>query len=210
MGRRRDTPETQAAKGFPSKRRTKTERQIDEAEKLAALISAAPAESGDRLAPPTLLTDPRCAGALTVWREYAPKLAKLNLFTELDRHTFSIFCVYAAEFAAAQLDIMSNGYSTLVKTISGDKMPRINPSVKRRDRAQAIVLEMSTRFGLTPVDYYRLVGQQSAAPAGSLFAQGNGSAAAKTELAVSMPSAPDDDGPIGMLGKFDSAPPRPN
>jgi P27 family predicted phage terminase small subunit len=171
MARLQDIADIQVAKGFPGKRRPKVQRQIEEAQKLAALLAAAPAESGDRLAPPALLADPRLAAALAVWREYTPRLARLNLFGKLDRHTFAIFCVYCAEFAAAQQDIMDNGYSRLVMTLSGDRMPRVNPSVDRRDTAQKIILEMAHRFGLTPLDQYALIRHQagSGVPAGGLF-----------------------------------------
>jgi P27 family predicted phage terminase small subunit len=204
MGRRRDPADVQAAKGYPGKRRSKTERQIAEAEAIAALLASAPAESSDRLAPPALLTDPRCAPALAVWRDYTPKLAKLNLFGELDRHTFAIFCVYCAEFAAAQQDILEKGYSRNVKTVSGDLMPRVNPSVDRRDTAQKIILEMARRFGLTPLDQFALLGQQASMPSGGLF---------PAQPAQQPPSAdaaakPDDHGElIGVMGTLDSPPP---
>jgi hypothetical protein len=75
MARISDLPELQAAKGFPGKRRPKVQRQIEEAQKLAALLASAPAEPGDRLAPPALITDPRLAATLAVWRDYTPRLA---------------------------------------------------------------------------------------------------------------------------------------
>lgn len=204
MGRRRDSFDAQEAKGFPRKRLTKAERQIAKAEELAALLAAAPSESGDHLAPPALLADPRCTPALAVWRDYTPKLAKLNLFGELDRHTFAIFCVYCAEFAAAQQDILDNGYSKNVKTVSGDLMPRVNPSVDRRDTAQKIILEMSKRFGLTPLDQFALFANQaSAPPAGGLFAQPTPKPADQRDAA---PAAQDDI--IGSIDRFDSPPPR--
>jgi P27 family predicted phage terminase small subunit len=205
MGRRRDSPDLQAAKGYPGKRRSKTERQIAEAEALAALLAAAPSESGDRLAPPVLLTDPRCAPALAVWRDYVPRLAKINLFGELDRHTFAIFCVYCAEFAAAQQDILERGYSRDVKTVSGDVMPRVNPSVDRRDTAQKIILEMAKRFGLTPLDKYALIGAQSANP-GALF-DPPAQQPSRQESSSPEPPATGHDDLIGLANRFDSAPP---
>ncbi|WP_374307214.1 P27 family phage terminase small subunit [Methylocella sp.] len=210
MGRRKANPDDQKAQGFPGKRRTKVERQIEQAEKLAALLASAPAESGDRLAPPALLLDPRCAPALGVWRDYTPRLAKLNLFGELDRHTFAIFCVYSAEFAAAQQDILDNGYSRNVKTVSGDLMPRVNPSVDRRDTAQKIILEMARRFGLTPLDQMQLLGQQAALPMGGLFAGQSVrpvAGAAADQPSPQPETAPPAQDVVGVLDQLDSPAP---
>jgi len=111
--------------------------------------------------------------------------------------------IYCAEFAAAQQDILDHGYSRNVKTVSGDLMPRVNPSVDRRDTAQKIILEMAKRFGLTPLDQFALVGHQAALPAGGLF--GAQPAASVTPSAPA--SAPREQNLIGMLDQLDSVPP---
>jgi len=199
-GRRRDSADAQAAKGDPRKRGAKVTRA--RADKLAALL-AAPQESSDPLAPPALLTDPRCAHALAVWREYAPRLARNNLLVELDRLTFAMFCVYYGEFIEATQDIRDKGKYFLVKmTFSEDTMPRANPSVAIRDKAWAVVMEMSKRFGLTPLDRYSLTAQQASAlgNGGGLFDH------AQKPAAESPAAAPDD--LVGSLGSFDSPPPR--
>lgn len=204
MGRRPDPPALQAAKGAPGKRMTKAERAQAEADHLALLLATAPAEPGEPLAPPTYL-DKRFAPALAVWRDYAPKLAKVNLLEPLDRHSFALFCVYLGEWLSANEDILANGYSRLVKTVSGDKMPRESPSVARRDTALKVVLELSKRFGLTPLDRYGLFKDQAASPWQGTPLGGTG----KPE----QPPAEDpaDDDPIGMLNSLDSPPPgRPN
>lgn len=208
MARHKDPPELQAAKGYPAKRRSSVEKQIAQAEKLAALLAAAPAEPGDHLAPPALLADPRCAPALAVWRDYTPRLAKMNLFGDLDRHTFAIFCVYCAEFAAAQQDILDHGYSRNVRTVSGDLMPRVNPAVDRRDTAQKIILEMARRYGLTPLDRLTLIGHQASAglPAGGLFQP---VPASPESGAAQQPPRPPQQDLIGSLDGLDSLPPGP-
>lgn len=206
MARRRDSFELQAAKGHPRKRLSRAERQRAEADSIAALLAASPSEAGDPLAPPMLLTDPRCAPALAVWREYVPKLSERNLFGALDRHTFAIFCVYSGEFVTAQQDILENGYSGVYKNVNGDPMPRANPSVDRRDTAQKVILEMSRRFGLTPIDLYALVASQASAHAsgGGLFDNTKPSAQPKP----SESEEPKQTGSmVGGLDRFDSAPP---
>jgi phage terminase small subunit len=138
MGRRPGNPEDQAAMGHPCKRKTKTEKAIAEAERQAKLLALPRAEEASD-APPAYLEDIRLAPALAVWREYAPRLDKLHLLARLDRHTFALFCVYAGEFVVACEDILLKGYSVKVNTVSGDHMPRENPSVSRRDFAAKIV-----------------------------------------------------------------------
>lgn len=94
---------------------------------------------------------------MAVWLEYAPRLDKLHLLARLDRHTFALFCVYAGEFVVANEDVLVKGYSTRVKTVSGDYMLRENPLVPRRDFAAKMVLELSSKFGLTPSDRNKLL-----------------------------------------------------
>lgn len=205
MGRRRDPPDIQAAKGFPGKRRTKVERQQAEAEALAALLAAAPAESADPLAPPALLYDPRLLPALTIWREYTPRLSKLNLFGVLDRHTFAIFCVYYADFVRAQRDILERGEYFISRTYggTGDKRPFDNPSVSRRDTAVKFILEFAKRFGLTPLDQLELIGKQASGLGGGLF----GDRDPERPSDRSDPPAAHADGLIGVTDRFDTVPP---
>lgn len=209
MGRRPDRPEVQAAKGFPGKRRTKTERAIAEAERLAGLLAAAPAAGGDPLAPPSFLDNKLLAPALAVWRDYAPRLANNNLLERVDRYHFALFCVYMGEWLMAHEDILASGYSRMVKTVSGDLMPRESPSVGRRDIAMTWIMKLSPKFGLTPLDRFQLFKDQSSVPHNDLFAAQGGRPAAPNP--DNQPGSDDDD-VIGSMGRFDSPPPgsRPN
>lgn len=210
MGRRRDRPADQAAKGYPGRRKSKVEKAIEEAERLAKLLAAAAPESGAPFAPPAFL-DKRFAPALAIWREYVPQLARLNLFQALDRHTFALFCVYYGEWVTANEDILASGYSKQVKTVSGDKMWRENPSVSRRDVALKAILELSKRFGLTQLDRYALLGHQASHPLGGLF-EGSGEQKTSGEKPGTAGESAKDGGPIGIMDGLDSAPPgsRPN
>lgn len=134
------------------KRITKTQRAVAEAERLARLLADAPASSPGALAPPALIADPRLAPAQKFWNDHAPQLQTLGTLGRLDRFVFALYCVYVAEFVAAEDDILTQGYSVRVKTISGDMMPRENPSVDRRNFAAKMIAEMSAMFGLSQVD----------------------------------------------------------
>ena len=148
------------------KRMTKAERIIAEATRLADLLAAAPATPGGPLAPPMYINDPRLAGAAAVWNEHATRLETLGMLEGLDRHTFAIFCVNVAEFVQANGDVIAHGYSKRVKTISGDYMLRENPAVSRRAEAVKNILDLSRRFGFTPLDRFALfrVSQASSFP----------------------------------------------
>lgn len=199
--------------GHPGKRKTKTEKAIAEAERQAKLLALPRAEdAGD--APPAYLCDPRLAPALAVWREYAPRLDKLHLLAQLDRHTFALFCVYAGEFVVACEDVLLKGYSTRVKTVSGDYMLRENPSVSRRDFAAKMILDLSGKFGLTPADRNKLLRDGALQfDAETLFGRELPKADAPAVDAAA-PAAPvhHDAAAIGSLGVFDSPPPgaKPN
>lgn len=160
-GRKRDRPGLQAIKGHPSKRKTKAEKQEAEALRLAELLATAPGSENDPTSPPRYL-DKRFAPALVVWKEYAPRLKFLNMLDALHRHTFAAFCVWMGEFVIANEYIQKQGYSVMVKTISGDKMPRENPNVSRRETAMKFVMQLSEKFGFTPLDQHKLMKEMSA------------------------------------------------
>lgn len=201
--------------GYPGKRKTKTEKAITEAERQAKLL-ALPRSDDAAAAAPAYLEDPRLAPALAVWREYAPRLDKLNLLARLDRHTFALFCVYAGEFVVACEDVLLKGYSTRVKTVSGDYMLRENPSVSRRDFAAKMVLDLSGKFGLTPADRNKLLRDgafqfDSETLFGRALPQAE-SAAGETSAPAPVAPVNHDAAAIGSLAAFDSPPPgaKPN
>jgi phage terminase small subunit len=167
-GRRADDPQDQKAKGYPGKRKSKTERALEAMERAAARDAKLFATAGkgvDLQALPIFLADKRLAAAQTIWTEYAPRLDKLHLLATLDRYTFAMFCLYSAEFVLANKDILDHGYSVMVTTVAGSKkskasgtqMPRLNPSVDRRDFAAKMMLDLAGKFGFTPLDRNRLI-----------------------------------------------------
>lgn len=210
MGRPRGDPHDQAAMGHPGKRKSKTEKAIAEAERLAKLLAAPRDASETSDAPPAYLEDPRMAPAMAVWREYAPRLDKLHLLARLDRHTFALFCVYAGEFVAANEDILLRGYSVNVKTVSGDRMPRENPSVSRRDFAAKMILDLSSKFGLTPDDRNKLLRAgalqfDSETLFGRALPQNDAIEAPVVDAPLERPAV--EGSAIGSLASFDSVPP---
>jgi P27 family predicted phage terminase small subunit len=158
----------QAAKGNPGKRLTKAEKAQAEADRLAQALASAPAESGDVLAPPTMMLDERLKPAITVWRSLASDLAKMNVLTVLDRHAFAVYCIAVADYYAAVNDVLANGQTYLATTDKGNKMRRTNPAVAIKERLAKFVFDAGAEFGLTPLTRYSLLREQAAHGGGQL------------------------------------------
>lgn len=152
-----------------AKRLTKAERLAAEAKRLAELLAA----GDDVLVPPELLADPRLMAARQVWLDLAPRLSALGTLDATSRMHLAMLAVYTSEFAAAQSDILNNGYSVKVKTVSGSWMPRTNPSVERRDYAARMVLELGRHLGLSRLDRLALRDRPGMLGAGPLFDTAN-------------------------------------
>lgn len=212
MGRRADPPALQKAKGNPGRRKSAVTKRIEEADRVAELLSRAP-DGNDPLAPPAIIDGQGTAAAIAVWRELAPRLAKTHRLQAQHRPLFATFCVYFAEWVIANEDIGLNGHTQRVKTVAGGMMERIRPIVAIRDRALDRVLELSKRFGLTPSDEYSLFKDQAIAAAnnpGLFDSRPQAPPSAVTDAEQGAPPAPA--GPIGAMGGMDSLPPgsRPN
>lgn len=218
MGRRPDAPEVQRAKGYPGKRRGKVDRALADAERRAQAFAALPADDADPSAPPVILSDPIFAAPLAIWRQEAPRLHRAALLDPQFRLLFASFCVYLAEFWQAAQEVQENGFSQMVKTVAGGMMQRISPAVAVRDRAHDRVIELSARFGFTPLDMYRLTKEQfllrdrlpgGGASEGDLVERARaaevGDQGGEAAAAAGQPDAEPD--VIGILQRFDSAPP---
>lgn len=209
-GRRAAPPGMEKAKGYPGKRKSQADRALERAAQIADLMAAAPATSGEPLAPPAFL-DQRSAPALRIWRDLAPALVATGRLTEEDRVIFAQFCVYAGEWVTANEEILAKGYSQNVKTVAGGTMERTRPAVAIRERAFDVVLKLAEKFGLTPRDRYSLFKDQASAGLGGLFGgQGNAPASGSDEPQPGAAAGPAEEDHIGVLGRANSAPPSLN
>lgn len=207
-GRRAASAADEKARGYPGKRKSKTDRQLEQAAMLAEQLASAPTATGDAMSPPVFL-DARSAPALRIWRELAPTLVATGRLTEEDRFIFAQFCVYAGEWLSANEEVLAKGYSQKVATVAGGFMERTRPAVAIRERAFDIVLKLAEKFGLTPRDRYSLFKEQAGAGLGGLF--GQSSARSDGDAPAAEPPPVSEDDPIGMLGRMNSTPPpRPN
>jgi P27 family predicted phage terminase small subunit len=191
----------QAAKGSPGKRMSKGDRALAEAQRLAALVAALPAESSDPFSPPAILLDERLAPALVVWRELAAELKKFNIVSALDRYTFAVFCITVADYMAAVDNVLVNGPCHSVKTIAGDKMMRTNPAVKIKERLGRFIFDAAAEFGLSPLRRYALLREQSAYGGGAI------APAASASHDAQAPHSSDHDDLIGLAARRNSPAP---
>jgi len=73
-------------------------------------------------------------------------------------------CIYVADFIAAHDECLRNGFALPMQTASGGSIMRANPALKRCDTAAAMVIELASRFGMSPTDRYRLFSMKARAP----------------------------------------------
>lgn len=202
MGRRADPK--QAAKGNPNRRKSANREREAEALRVAKLLSATPGPITD---PPAMLDQGKLyAGAVAVWRDMAPRLARTHRLSDQHKPIFAMFCVYFADWVSLNDLLAKEGPTQTVTTVAGDPMIRSHPAVKLRQQAFENVLKLSAQFGLTPHDEYDLFKNQSMAAAMNpgLFGQ----------LPVQQPkpdvdaAAAEPEGPrAGMLGEMNGKPP---
>lgn len=208
MPRRADPPALQKAKGNPGRRKGKVAKREEEIARVAELLSSAPADQVDPLAPPAILDGgPLCAAAIAVWKDLAPKLHKTRRLQLQHRPIFAMFCVYFAEWVIANEDVKKNGHTQSVPTVSGGSMERMRPIVTIRDRAFAQVMLLSDRFGLTPSDEYALFKDQAIAAATNPGLFDHREKDAPRDPAEPHKGQPVADGVVGSMKRMDSAPP---
>lgn len=212
MGRRADPPRVQKAKGNPGRRRSAVQRREEEIARVAEILGSAPSDPADPNAPPAVIDrGPMFAAAIAVWKLMAPKLSGTHRLQPQHRPIFAMFCIYYAEWVAANEDIMGNGLTQSVETVAGGKMERIRPIVRIRDGAFDQVMKLSARFGLTPTDEYDLFRNQQLAAAlnPTLFDRpGAASAEPKVDEPGQVGGQPAPSGAlVGMMKRMDSPPP---
>ena len=127
--------------------------------------------------------------AKAVWNTLAPQLVHANVVRQTDRGALARYCDTVAEYWAVTQTLRRKKYTYLLKTIAGDKMPRLNPLFMVQDRLAKRLDALEDRFGLTPRSrqeiLYRLA--QAQAP----------------QLPLDNPAtgepAPEPDSPVGFL-----------
>ena len=202
MRGRKGDPQSQAAKGFPGKRRSRVEKLLDDGRARAEAMASAATESNDPLAPPAFL-GPEFGAAIRIWREYAPQLQRMRSMHALDRLAFAQLCIAYDMYLEATTNMSRpNGKVRLVKTVSGDKMERVSPWVTIQTIAYRQCQELFSQFGMRPIDRAKLFHDRQALAAG-LWSQ-----ALPDEDVVQPTSSSARQSDVGAMDMFDSAPPE--
>lgn len=208
MGRRKDSPEVQKAKGYPSREKAKTD---------AALRAKAAGPTPEELLlasmdiaglrPPARFARKEFKEERDVWMTVAPRLKQTLRASAEFQPALVAYCDAVARYNRSVLDLRRKGNVVKVKTVSQDYMLRINPSEKIRQQALAEILAISDRFGFTPRDNFALLIDQRRVLEG-----GMGGSHAQSDLGLPTEPAPGQtpaaaSDPVGGMDRFDSAPP---
>jgi len=139
MGRRKDDPLLQAAKGFPGRRRSKVEKEIENAADAAAEMQATPDDPFP--IPDVFKKSPAYwAEAIRVWKEKSEVLLKAGRRRPGYRRTLARYCMWTQFYvsAAEQLrrDLPKGGSAIKVKKGDGETVIRTHPNVDFMAKAE--------------------------------------------------------------------------
>jgi phage terminase small subunit len=208
MGRRKDDPLLQAAKGFPGRRKSTVEKEIQSA---AALAEAMPATADNPFPVPALFLGSPVywREAIRVWQEKSEVLKIAGRRRPGYRHALARYCMWTQFFFAAgeqlRRDLPKGGASITVIKGDGEKVIRTHPNIDFMAKAETALRLLDAEFGFTPVRDQDLKRTET-------FNAGQG----RLPLGGSAPSQPatrePEDDPMGMMNDSDSPPPgmRPN
>lgn len=206
MGRRKDDPAVQKAKGFPSRREKQTEAALKakasgptaEEQLLASMDIAG-------LRPPARFARKEFKEERDVWMAIAPRLKQTLRASAEFQAPLVAYCDAVARYNRSVLALRREGYVVMVKTVSQDLMPRTNPNEKIRAQALTEILALSARFGFTPSDNFALlIDQRRVLERGAGGGQGDLGLYDQPAPGETPAAASD---PVGGMDRFDSPPP---
>lgn len=153
MGRRKDAPATQAAKGFPGRRKA---REMKAAIELAARAQPAAdqvAAASDPFTAPSLFRSAPVyyARALAVWSDTIRGLRAMGRLDSRYAPSIAIYCVAVQEWEVACAHVRKNGFVQKVIRTTGDKWFRPNPMLDVRAAAESTIRDKAKEFGLSPL-----------------------------------------------------------
>lgn len=153
MGRRKDDPLEQAAKGFPGRRRSKVEAAIEAAAQAAEAMPVTaenpyPLPSEFRGAPAYWSV------AIRVWNEKSDVLKAAGRRRPGYRSTLTRYCMWSQFYfsAAEQLrkDLPKGGATVKVKKGDGEFVWRQHPNIDFMAKAETALRLLDAEFGFTP------------------------------------------------------------
>lgn len=205
MGRRKDDPLLQAAKGFPGRRRSAVEKEID------AIASAAAKdplpENGPYPVPSVFLEAPSYwRDAIKVWNEKSGNLKAAGRQRPAYMSGLIRYCMWTQLFIASAVqlrrDLPKGGVSVKVKKGDGETVIRTHPSIDFMAKAETALRLLEAEYAFTPYSDSNLTRIESFNAAQGRLPFGPGLPAAPK--GGDEPAAPD---PSDLMTSTDSAPP---
>jgi P27 family predicted phage terminase small subunit len=150
MARRKDDPELQRAKGFPGRRRTQVEREIQ------AAVASAEEPTVNAYALPPLFTDAPAHWrvAIKFWNELADVLRANGRLRPGYRAALARYCAMSQKWIEAmeqlRRDLPKGGVTVKVTKGDGNEVFRTHPSVDYMAKVGVELRLMEHEFGFTP------------------------------------------------------------
>lgn len=206
MGRRKDDPLLQAAKGYPGKRKSKVEKEMDN--RIDAEVDAveASATADDPFPLPAIFLGAPVywKAAIKLWKEQSEILRASGRRRPGYRPALTRYCIWTQLFNAAseqlRRDLPKGGLT--MKVIKGDGAPvtRAHPNVDFMARAETVLRLLDAEFGFTPQRDADLIRVESFnAGQGKFNFQNTGAPAPQSTAAT--------DDPMDLMNSTDSVPP---
>ncbi|MGW6779427.1 P27 family phage terminase small subunit [Brucella pseudogrignonensis] len=212
MGRRKDDPQLQQAKGFPGRRKRKVEQELE-------AIAQAAEKSGTDVDPfpvPAEFTKAPAywAYAIRLWKELSDIMVKQGRRRPAYRGALARYCWWMQQFfdCADQLrkDLPKGGVTVQVKKGDGEIVYRTHPNIDFMAKAETALRLLDAEFGFTPMRDQDLIRTES-------FNAGQGRlplGGTHPQSGVQRPASDEDSDadPMGLMNGADSPPPgaRPN
>lgn len=212
MGRRKDAPAAQAAKGYPGRRKSREQKAAAELAARAQPVADQVAAQRDPFAAPKMFTAAPVyyARALDVWSDTIRGLRVMGRLDSRYAPSIAIYCVAVQEWEEACRHVRQHGFVQKVKRTTGDMWLRPNPMLDIRAAAESTIRDKAREFGLSPLFDQDLLKVQSfnrsnGAGQGDLFDEQPASGAPAGEQPAAPRPAPED--PMDLMNRADSPPP---
>jgi len=202
MGRRKDDPLLQAAKGYPGRRKSKVENEIEAA--VEAVETAATADDPFPLPAIFLGAPVYWKAAIKLWKEQSEILRASGRRRPGYRPALTRYCIWTQLFNAAseqlRKDLPKGGLSVRVKKGDGETVIRAHPNIDFMARAETMLRLLDAEFGFTPQRDADLIRVES-------FNAGQGKFNFPTQPASASPVDTATNDPMDLMNAADSAPP---
>lgn len=205
MGRRKDDPLLQAAKGYPGKRKSKVEKEMDNRIDAEVHAVEASATADDPFPLPAIFLGAPVywKAAIKLWKEQSEILRTSGRRRPAYRPALTRYCIWTQLFNAAsdqlRRDLPRGGLT--MKVIKGDGSPvtRAHPNVDFMARAETMLRLLDAEFGFTPQRDADLIRVES-------FNAGQGKFNFPTQPASASPATTATDDPMDLMNGTDTAP----